>query len=119
MSIEGAEEVTLFDLPPTPPRTLYRATDPDTSRAAAESIEVTGLEQMVYEAICRVGREGRTQDELLILFHTYSYSSITARPAALKRKGLIGYSGEKRAGMSGRAQNVLVAAKYLPSEPHA
>ena len=101
---------------PTDPKTLARKGDPDTSHAAAHSVNATQLEQMVYWNIEEAGPRGLTQDELLALHPGLSYSSITARPAALKAKGLIGYNGEKRKGASGRGQRVLVAAKFLTSE---
>ena len=67
---------------------------------------------MVLNAIRQSKRKGMTQDELLRKFQAYSYSSITARPAALKRKGLIVDSGERRLGRSTRKQAVLVAAEF-------
>jgi hypothetical protein len=91
---------------------LYRNGAPDTSVKAALSLNVTHLEQMVYEAIRDAGHQGMTADELLQLFPDYSYSSITARPASLKRQGLVIDTGERRPGRSGRPQAVL-KAKYL------
>lgn len=95
---------------PTPPRALARATSPGTSKAAAQDLPVTDLEVIVYEAIRDAGEEGMTQDELLQAFPHLSYSSVTARPAALKRKGMIMDSGIKRPGRSGRMQSVLIDA---------
>lgn len=95
---------------PTPPRALARADSPGTSKAAAKELPVTDLEVIVYEAIRDAGEDGMTQDELLEAFPNLSYSSVTARPAALKRKGLIIDSGSKRPGRSGRMQSVLVDA---------
>ena len=94
---------------PTPFRLLFRADSPDTSRTAAKRLDSTRLEQMVLDAIVQSGRVGMTQDELRDRFPDFSYSSITARPAALKRKGLIVDSGERRPGHSGRGQAVLKA----------
>ena len=89
---------------------LVRTNDPDTSHAAAASIDATKLEEMVYQAIAN-SPDGVTADELLARFPGYSYSSITARPAALKRKGLVKDTGERRPGRSGRLQAVLKVAK--------
>lgn len=97
----------------TPTRHLARTNDPVTSRAAASDLPVTDLEVLVYEAIRDAGEDGMTQDELLAMFPHLSYSSVTARPAALKRKGLIIDSGRKRPGRSGRAQVVLVDAQHV------
>lgn len=91
---------------------LFRRGASDTSIEAAQSIELPKLERMVLNAIQQSKRRGMTQDELLRAFSAYSYSSITARPAALKRKGLIVDSGERRLGRSTRKQAVLVAAEY-------
>jgi hypothetical protein len=94
---------------PTPYRLLFRTHSPDTSRTAAKKLDSTRLEQMVLDAIVHSGARGMTQDELRDRFPDFSYSSITARPAALKRKGLIVDSGERRPGHSGRGQAVLKA----------
>lgn len=101
------------DKPPTPPKHLHRASGPATSASAAHSVDATALEVMVLTAIEEAGAAGLTADELLERFSEYSYSSITARPAALKRKGMIADSGRKRRGRSGRNQAVLVATRLL------
>ena len=93
----------------TTPKELYRRDAVDTSVAAAHSLDVTRLEEMVYQAIKASGERGMTADDLLTKFSYLPYSSVTARPAALKRKGLIYDSGERRTGSSGRGQAVLKA----------
>jgi hypothetical protein len=90
---------------------LFRLDASDTSIMAAESIDQTRLEALVLEAIKASGSKGITQDELLGKFPHFSYSSITARPAALKRKGLVKDSGARRLGRSGRSQMVLIATE--------
>jgi hypothetical protein len=92
-------------------RELFRRNASDTSIEAAESIDVNKLEGMVLNAIRAAGANGMTQTELLVKFPGYSYSSITARPSALKRKGLIEDSGLRRPSANGRNQIVLVAVK--------
>jgi len=96
----------------TPTLFLYRSDAIDTSIDAAESIDVTRLEQLVFDAIRNAGADGMTQQELLNMFPHLSYSSVTARPAALKHKGLVVDSGRRRAGQSSRSQSVLVAAEF-------
>ena len=96
----------------TPVQHLYRSNASDTSIAAAESLDVTGLESLVLEAIRDGGFTGMTQGELLAKFPGHSYSSITARPAALKRKGVVVDSGLRRLGPNGKAQAVLIAKEY-------
>ena len=90
---------------------LFRRNASDTSIEAALSIEVNRLERMVLNAIRESGSNGMTQQELLAKFNKYSYSSITARPSALKRKGLIVDSGNRRLSGSGRKQMVLIASE--------
>ena len=100
----------------TPAEMLYRHHATDTSIEAAESINTNRLEQMILEDIELSGVWGITQDDLLKMHPRLSYSSVTSRPAALKRKGLIYDSGERRLGQSGRRQAVLKATKFLASE---
>lgn len=96
---------------------LHRRNAPDTSVEAAYKVDVKTAEYRVLVAIVRAGKKGMTQDELLELFpYPIPYSTVTARPAALKRKGQIGYSGEYRAGRSGKRQKVLVASTWLDKE---
>ena len=92
-------------------RELFRRNASDTSIEAAESIDVNKLEGVVLNAIRSAGAFGMTQTELLAKLPGYSYSSITARPSALKRKGLVIDSGLRRPSPNGRNQIVLVAVK--------
>lgn len=102
--------------PETRTEMLHRHHATDTSIEAAESIDITRLEQMILEDIELAGVWGMTQDDLLSMHPRLSYSSVTSRPAALKRKGLIFDSGERRLGKSGRRQAVLKAAKFQALE---
>lgn len=102
--------------PPTPAKHLARTEGPATSASAAADLPVTDLEALVLHAVREAGADGMTQDELLQRFSHLSYSSVTARPAALKARGLIADSGMRRKGRSGRSQTVLVAVEYLPEE---
>lgn len=97
----------------TPVHHLYRSNASDTSVSAAESIDVTNLEYLVLKAIRDSGFVGITQGELLGMFPEHSYSSITARPSALKRKGLVVDSGQRRTGANGRGQAVLIAKEFF------
>jgi len=94
----------------TPAYKLRRRGAVDTSVSASEVVDTTNLERMVYEAIKAAGSRGMTADEMIAMFgESMPYSSITARPSALIRKGLVKDSGERRIGRSGRGQRVLVA----------
>ena len=90
---------------------LVRADSPDTSREAAEAVDTSALEWIVYKAIRTYGERGCISDQLLTIFHTYPYSSITARYRALLDKNYIEDTGERRPGKSGRNQRVMRATK--------
>jgi hypothetical protein len=91
---------------------LVRADSPDTSREAAENVDTSALEWIVYKAIRMYGERGCISDQLLAIFHTYPYSSITARYRALLDKNYIEDTGERRPGKSGRNQRVMRALKW-------
>jgi hypothetical protein len=88
---------------------LARREDPVTSHQAAQVVDTTKLEQMVYEAI-KSHPEGCISDEILEMYPNYPYSSITARYKSLLDKGFIEITGVKR-GKFGRNQRVMRAAK--------
>jgi len=93
----------------TPAFKLVRKEDPTTSHQAAQAVDSTKLETMVYEAI-KGFPEGCISDDILGMFPNYPYSSITARYRALLDKGFIEVSGVKR-GRFGRNQRVMRATK--------
>ena len=93
----------------TPAFKLVRKEDPVTSHEAAESIDTTKIEQLVYEAI-KGFPEGCISDQVLELFPQYPYSSITGRYKALLDKGYIEIVGVK-VGRSGRKQRLMKASK--------
>jgi hypothetical protein len=89
----------------TPAFKLVRKEDPTTSHQAAQSIDTTKLESLVYEAI-KGFPEGCISDQVLEKFPQYPYSSITARYKSLLDKGFIEITGT-RVGRSGRKQRVM------------
>jgi hypothetical protein len=93
----------------TPAFKLARREDPTTSHQAAQAVDTTKLETLVYEAI-KGFPDGCISDEILAMYPNYPYSSITARYRALLDKGFIEISGVKR-GKFGRNQRVMRAAK--------
>lgn len=93
----------------TDPRKLVRRNAPDTSIEAAANVDTPALEWIVYKAIRSYGHHGCISDQLLAIFHTYPYSSITARYRALLDKNYIEDTGERRPGKSGRNQRVMRA----------
>jgi len=91
----------------TEPFKLVRKDDPITSQQAAQAVDSTKLEQMVYEAI-KSFPDGCISDQILEMYPNYPYSSITARYRALLDKGFIEVSGVKR-GKFGRNQRIMKA----------
>jgi hypothetical protein len=92
----------------TPSHLLHRKDGPETSKAAAQGVNTTNLEKMVYDAI-KAHPQGCISEQIVDQFHTYPYSSITARFSALKRKNLIDYTGKKKIARTGKMQRVMVA----------
>jgi hypothetical protein len=91
----------------SPPFKLVRKDDPTTSHQAAQAVDSTKLEKMVYEAI-KSFPDGCISDEILEMYPNYPYSSITARYRALLDKDMIEVTGVKR-GRFGRNQRVMKA----------
>ena len=87
---------------------LVRREDPATSFEAADSIDSTKLEKMVFDTIRSFGVTGCISDEVQSRLSDLAYSSVTARFKALIDKDLVIIIG-KRKGRSGRNQRVMVA----------
>jgi hypothetical protein len=90
----------------THPKKLVRTDDPDTSHAAANSVDTSELESMVYEVISKYPDGCIADDVERELAHLRSHS-ITPRFAPLMRKGFIFDTGERRMASSGRSQRVV------------
>ena len=86
---------------------LVRKEDPTTSHQAAQTVDTTKLERIVYEAI-QSFPEGCISDQVLEALPDYRYSSITPRYKALLQKGFIEITGTKE-GRSGKKQRVMKA----------
>jgi len=91
----------------TAPFKLVRNQDPTTSHQAAQVVDTTKLESLVYEAI-KSHPDGCISDEILAMYPNYPYSSITARYKSLLDKGFIEVTGVKR-GKFGRNQRIMKA----------
>jgi hypothetical protein len=85
---------------------LARDTDPETSHEAAESIDTTELEHIVYEVIKQFPN-GCIGDDVVKMLPQYGIQTISPRYAPLIRKGWIVDTGEKRKARSGRSQRVM------------
>lgn len=95
---------------------LYRTGAPDTSVDAADSIDATRLEEMVYQTIYGFGSKGCISDEVREQYPHLAYSSVTARYRRLLDMQLIVDTGRRRPGRSGRNQRVMVAAVHWKEE---
>ena len=93
----------------TEPFKLVRNQDPTTSHEAAQAVDSTKLETLVYEAI-KGFPDGCISDEILEMYPNYPYSSITARYRALLDKGFIEVTGVKRSRF-GRNQRIMKVIK--------
>jgi len=94
----------------TEPKMMVRTTDPDTSIDAAEKVDTTKLEQLVYEAIAK-HPDGCTSDEVMAHFPNHGVQTISPRFAPLIRKGFIEDTGERRRSSTGRSQRVMKVIK--------
>ena len=90
---------------------LVRRNDPHTSQEAAQSVNTTNMEQIVYEVIAGYP-QGCIQDEVLAHLMSYPYSTVTARFRSLLDKGYIVDTGFTRPGRSGRKQRVLIIKEF-------
>jgi hypothetical protein len=94
----------------TEPFKMVRKEDPDTSKDAAEKVDSTKLEQMVYEAIAKYP-DGCIADDVMTHFPSHGIQTISPRYAPLIRKGFIEDTGERRKSSTGRSQRVMKAIK--------
>ena len=94
----------------TEPFKMVRKEDPDTSKGAAEKVDSTKLEQMVYEAIAKYP-DGCIADDVMTHFPSHGIQTISPRYAPLIRKGFIEDTGERRKSSTGRSQRVMKAIK--------
>lgn len=80
-----------------------------TSTHAKLSVDVTNLEQAVYEVIRNAGPNGLHSDAVRCFLPDLAYSSVTARYRKLIDTGRIYLNGQTRKGTSGRSQRVMIA----------
>jgi hypothetical protein len=92
------------------PFKLVRKEDPDTSKDAAEKVDSTKLEQMVYEAVAKYPN-GCIADDVMTHFPSHGIQTISPRYAPLIRKGFIEDTGERRKSSTGRSQRVMKVIK--------
>ena len=97
-----------MDLFTTDPKTLHRADGPDTSKAAAYSVDTNKMETIVLNAIISFGSDGCISDDVKAALPEYGYS-VTCRYKALKEKGLVKVDNRTQKGKSGRQQHTMWA----------
>ena len=100
----------------TDPTFLVRTTDIDTSHEAAETVDTTAMETLVYNVVKQFPN-GCTGDEVLMKLRAYRVDTISPRYAALIRKGLVIDTGERRPGLAGRNQRVMKAVRPGDAKP--
>ena len=91
---------------------LYRNDADTTSIEAAEKINVTKMEDIVYHVIDDFGTSGCIQDQVLEKLPYYSYSTVTARFKALEEKNMIVRCPTKAKGRSGRNQRIMMSKRF-------
>jgi len=85
---------------------LARNSDPETSHEAAESVDTTALETIVFDVI-RQFPNGCIGDDVVQMLPQFGIQTISPRYAPLIRKGFVVDTGEKRKARSGRNQRVM------------
>jgi hypothetical protein len=94
----------------TLPHMMARTDDPDTSHAAARSIDASALEALVLETIARFP-DGCIADDVKAANPQHRRTTLNPRFAPLLRSGAIVDTGERRIAASGRSQRVV---KFVP-----
>lgn len=90
----------------TLPHLLHRRQDPDTSRAAAYSINTPSWERKVFMANWYRKPHGMTTFECLAHIKGSTHQTVSARWSGLRRKSLVYDSRERRPGSNNRKQIV-------------
>jgi len=93
----------------TPARYLRRNQDPETSHEAAELVDTTKLEELVYNVIASYSQEGCIGDDVVRSLQSMGHGVQTVSPryAPLLRKNKIYRLGDKRKGNTSRKQLVM------------
>ena len=91
---------------------------PDTSKLAAESVAdaAKSRSRLAIAFIVERAARGATADEVASALEWERYSS-RPRLAELHKRGVLVDSGERRVGVSGRAQAVWVTPQFGPDGP--
>ena len=90
---------------------LAREFDPDTSHAAAESVDAAKLCDVVYAVIARYGDEGCISDDVDVALPHIAHQSLTPRYRQMIDAGMLELTGEKR---QGRLKHLQLVRRVLP-----
>jgi len=85
---------------------LAKQTDPETSHAAAASMDASSLMLLVYETMSYYGDRGCIGDDIENDLSDITYRTVSPRFKQMVNAGMIEETGEKRMGVAGRLQNV-------------
>jgi hypothetical protein len=92
----------------TEPHEMVRAGDPDTSRAAARTVDTVTLEEKVFNIVVSFGERGCIGDDVAAqLDKQHRRWSIWSRIAKLVQRKQLWLTGEKRLAVTGRYQQVV------------
>jgi hypothetical protein len=90
---------------------LAREFDPDTSHAAAESVDAAKLCEIIYAEIARYGDDGCISDDVAIAFPHIGIQSLSPRYRQMIDAGMLELTGEKR---QGRLKHLQLVRRVLP-----
>ena len=91
----------------TPEYMLRRNEDPETSHAAAEQVDTTKMEAIIFDCIKTFSQEnGCTSFDIFQRSGTHPWS-ISPRIKGLERNGYIYYRGDTRKGGSNRQMRIM------------
>lgn len=108
--------------PGTDPSKLHHKHGPGTSTEAAHLVDTKTWERRVFLAVRSFGTAGCTQEDVIEKVRAdwgadTPYSTITARFKALKDRGAIIYTGERRKHKKGSSSEVRYAKGFEPQQP--
>lgn len=97
---------------------LSRTEHPDTSKAAAETVDTARFEELALAIITEKGLSGCTLDDLREEFEKRAppNTQFVNRRTGLHQKGFVLDTGTRRKGESGRQQAVYVSTALLSAE---
>ena len=102
-----SDERVFFDDPD--PKTLHRRDDPDTSRRAAETADITKRQKQFLDVMGMEGNRDWIADEI---DRAAGFSGLWRRAGELEKKGQIYFTGRERLGQMGKMQRCFKLIRY-------